>query len=215
MQHLRKVGLPPSDVWAEQRTCRHTGDRSPATSTHWMHSWANFFPELSGVFSASCVSATTPKAVISLAGTGNTTWQHNLTFLSKLPYHQQRGQHSHLVDMGVFHWWLHVSFKAFSSSTPVCWLCRRPYLAGEQDTELLHWGDQSYFEALKERCTEASCLISQLVFFSWLLREESLNSRLVRVLAWLQLLLQKSSCVPQASCYLGFLSIKPGANVLP
>lgn len=70
---------------------------------HQMCSWANFFPESTVGFSASCVAATGPKAVIAIAGTGDMTWYHNFKFQSKLLYHQQRGHHSHLVDMGVFH----------------------------------------------------------------------------------------------------------------
>lgn len=71
---------------------------------HQTCSWANFFPERTVVFSASYVAVTGPKAVIAVAGTGNMTWHRNFKFQSKLLYHQQRGQHSHLVDMGVFHW---------------------------------------------------------------------------------------------------------------
>lgn len=126
-----------SDACAEQRTCRRC--RSLARAAHQRCSWANIFPERTVVFPASCVATAAPKAVIAIAGTDNMTWHHNFKFQSKPLYHQQRGQHSHLADMGVFHWWLHISFKAFSSLNPASWLCSCLHRAREQGTKKLYW----------------------------------------------------------------------------
>lgn len=139
-RHLWKTGPPLfrclrwTEDLQESRRCR-----SLARAAHQRCSWANIFPERTVVFSASCVATAAPKAVIAIAGTDNTTWHHNFKFQSKPLYHQQRGQHSHLADMGVFHWWLHISFKAFSSVNPASWLCSCLQRAREQGTKKLYW----------------------------------------------------------------------------
>lgn len=89
-----------------------------------------------GGFSASCVAAASPKAAIAIASTDNSTWHHNFKFQSKLLYHQQRGQHSHWVAIGVCHWWPQASW---SSSTPAPWFCSCLYHAREQGTKKLYW----------------------------------------------------------------------------
>ena len=155
---------------------------------HQICGWANFSPESAVVFSVSCVAATGPKAVIAIAGTDNVTWHHNFKFQPKLLCHQQRCQHSHLVDTGVFHQRLRISLKAFSSSTPGCAAVfttpgsrapKKPYRKANRATSafLNPW-------PAAEGDAHRSPVSSQVVFSSWVSwLKESLDSLLVSVSA--------------------------------
>lgn len=121
-RHLWKTRPPLVRCLQTEDLQEHRRCRSLAMVACQMCSWVNFFPERTAAFSASYVAATGPKAVMAIAGTDNMTWHHNFIFQSKLLYHQQRGQHSHLADIRVFHFTFPLR-PSFRLSTPASWLC--------------------------------------------------------------------------------------------